>query len=209
MHASPDLTTYVVMCSPEVVQSILPKLTDLLPLLLQHRLQPVTKITQEEANGIKAFYDFIKAKLDGPDTPFRYRKVLTMLQAALFEMMDIRMVRESAEGIVHTRKEEIMARFILSVNENFRRERQVVFYAKQLCITPKHLSTVVKETSGRTAGEWIDNYVMMEARMLLRTTDLTVQEITSRLNFSNQSFFGKYFKHHAGVSPTAFRLAGK
>ena len=63
----------------------------------------------------------------------------------------------------------------------------------------------VKEASGRTAGEWIDHYVVMEAKMLLGSTDLTVQEISSKLNFANQSFFGKYFKHNTGLSPTEFR----
>ncbi len=206
VRTSDDFESCCVLCSVNTVQSILPKLTDMLPLLMQHRLMPATELTVSEAEGIKAFYKFIKLKLDGPRTPFLHAKVLSMLQAALFEMMDIRLAREDAAGITHTRKEEIMARFILSVTENFRTERQVGFYAKQLCITPKHLSTVVKETSGRTAGEWIDSYVMMEAKMLLRTTDLTIQEITTRLNFTNQSFFGKYFKHHSGQSPTAFRL---
>lgn len=205
LDPSPDFQTYAVLCSVNVVQTILPKLTDLLPVLMQHRLMPVTRLTETEADGIKAFYKFIKLKIEEPATPFRRQKVMSMLQAALFEMMDIRLAREDAEGVTHSRKEEIAARFILSVTENFRRERQVAFYAKQLCITPKHLSTVVRETTGRTAGEWIDSYVMMEAKMLLHTTNLTIQEITTRLNFTNQSFFGKYFKHHSGQSPTAFR----
>jgi len=205
IHSTPDFQACIVVCSINTVQSILPKLTDLLPLLMQHRLMPAVQLTREEAEGIRAFYDFIKLKIEGPATPFRHHKVLSMLQAALFEMMDIRLTREDEAGITHTRKEEIMARFLISVSANFRTERQVSFYAKALCITPKHLSTVVKETSGRTASEWIDSYVIMEAKMLLRTTDLTIQEITQRLNFTNQSFFGKYFKHHVGQSPTAFR----
>ncbi|MBD5231344.1 MAG: AraC family transcriptional regulator [Bacteroidales bacterium] len=206
MESSDDFHAHVVLCSVNTVQAILPKLTDMLPTLMQHRLMPVTNLTDNEAAGIKAFYQFIKLKIDGPKTNFQKHKVLSMLQAALYEMMDIRLTRDTAEGITHSRKEEIAARFILSVTENFRRERQVAYYAKQLCITPKHLSTVVRETTGRTAGEWIDSYVIMEAKMLLRTTDLTIQEITTRLNFTNQSFFGKYFKHHTGQSPTAFRL---
>lgn len=205
VFTSSDFEAISVICSTHTVEAILPKLTDMLPMLMQHRMMPATDLTEDEAEGIMAFYKFIKLKLNGPASTFLHHKVLCMLQAALFEMMDIRLAREDASQIIRTRKEEIMARFILSVTDNFRQERQVAFYAKQLCITPKHLSTVVKETSGRTAGEWIDSYVMMEAKMLLHTTDLTIQEISSRLNFTNQSFFGKYFKHHAGISPTQFR----
>ena len=100
-----------------------------------------------------------------------------------------------------------MAKFILAVSEHFRTHRQVNYYANKLCISAKHLSSVVKEISGRTAGEWIENYVTMEAKVLLRTTDMTIQEIATNLNFLNQSFFGKYFKHITGVSPTAYRKA--
>lgn len=98
-----------------------------------------------------------------------------------------------------------MAKFILAVSENFRENRQVNYYADRLCITSKHLSSVVKEISGSTAGEWIENYVTMEAKVLLRTTDLTIQQIATKLNFNNQSFFGKYFRHITGMSPTAYR----
>ena len=98
-----------------------------------------------------------------------------------------------------------MAKCILAVSEAFREERQVASSAHKRCITPKQLSSVVKEISGRTAGDWIENYVVMEAKVLLKTTDMTIQEIAAYLNFANQSFFGKYFKHQTGVSPSVYR----
>ena len=128
-----------------------------------------------------------------------------MLQAALYEMMDIHQKNSERIDNQRSRKEEIMAKFILAVSEEFRTQRQVAYYARKFYITPKHLSAVVKEISGRTAGDWIENYVVMEAKVLLKTTDKTIQEITLMLNFANQSFFGKYFKHHTGLSPTAYR----
>ena len=200
-----DFGSQAVICSPRVVEHILPKLTSMLPIIMQHRMAPVTDLTPEEAAAISSFYTFVKLKLDGPPTTYQRHKVLCMLQAALYEMMDVRMSHFELQEQKQSRKEEIMARFILSICKHFRTERQVGFYAKQLCITPKHLSSVVKEASGRTAGEWIDHYVVMEAKMLLGSTDLTVQEISSKLNFANQSFFGKYFKHNTGLSPTEFR----
>ena len=103
------------------------------------------------------------------------------------------------------RKEDVFYRFLLLVEANFQMERSVNFYADSLNITPKHLSAVAKETSGHTAGEWIDSYVVMEAKMLLNNSELSIQEISTRLNFANQSFFGKYFKHHTGMSPRAYR----
>lgn len=200
-----DFKCSVMVCSKHLVQDVLPKLTDILPLLMHHRAEPVTQLKDDDAEGIRTFLKFIRAKLRGPRTPFLKQKVNCMLQAALYEMMDINQQTAQPTENPKSRKEEIMAKFLLTVSEEFRTQRQVSYYAHKLFITPKHLSSVVKELSGRTAGDWIDNYVIMEAKVLLKTTDMTIQEIAVCLNFPNQSFFGKYFKHHTGFSPTAYR----
>ena len=202
---SPDFRCAVVACSKRVVDDVFPRLTDILPILIHHRTEPVTQLSDSEADDIFSFYSFLRSKLKGPRTTFLKQKVLCMLQAALYEMMDIHQKNSERIDNQRSRKEEIMAKFILAVSEEFRTQRQVAYYARKFYITPKHLSAVVKEISGRTAGDWIENYVVMEAKVLLKTTDKTIQEITLMLNFANQSFFGKYFKHHTGLSPTAYR----
>ncbi len=85
------------------------------------------------------------------------------------------------------------------------RERSVAFYAGKMFISPKYLSLVIKETTGRTAAEWIDDYVILEAKNLLRFSGKNVQQIAYELNFPNQGSFGKYFKHLTGLSPTAYQ----
>lgn len=205
LSCSTDFHCKTVFCGRNVIEKVLPRLTSMLPMIMQHRMTPVQQLSEKEAEGLNSFYNFLRLKLEDEPSPFQEQKVLCMLQAALFEIMDIRIAHTNVMPQKHTRREEIMARFILSVCNHFHDERQVGFYAKELCITPKHLSSVVKEISGRTAGEWIDHYVVLEAKMLLGSTDLTIQEISSQLNFANQSFFGKYFKHHTGVSPSEFR----
>lgn len=192
-------------CSRQIVEDVLPKLTDLLPLLMHHRTAPVKSLSDKDAEGINDFFNFMKTRLEGPTTPFLKQKVSCVLQALLFEMMDIMSSSGKLTGARKSRKEEIMAKFIILVSENFRQFRNLGFYSDKLCITPKHLSSVVKEISGHSAGDWIDYYVIMEAKVLLKTTDLTIQEISSKLNFANQSFFGKYFKHITGVTPSNFR----
>lgn len=194
---------HILACSKHIVEEVIPKLTDLLPLIIRNRTEPVTKLSAEDAVALQEFYRFLNAQLDSPRTPFLKSKILCILQAALYEMMD-RCVSHR-KVLPRTRKEEIMAQFLISVGENFMTHRQVSFYADKLCITSKHLSAVVKEISGRTAGDWIENYVVMEAKVLLKSTDLTIQEIANRLNFNNQSFFGKYFRHLTGESPTNYR----
>ena len=202
---SDDSHAQIIACSRRMVHDVLPKLTDALPLLMRHRASPVHTLQPQQIAGLTQYYTLLRDKLSQPTTPFLKHKVVNLLQAALYEMMDIQLEREQQLEHRKTRKEEIMARFIIEVTEGFRTERQVSHYAKQLCITPKHLSAVVKEVSGMTAGEWIDHFVIMEAKVLLKTTDMTVQEISSRLNFANQGFFGKYFKHITGFTPSDFR----
>lgn len=202
---SPDVRGCTIVCSKSIVENVLPKLTDLLPLLIHHRTEPVAYLDQSDADTLKAYATLLARKLNEPPSPFQRHKVRNILQAALFELMDIHQRHTPTVFTTKTRKEEIMAKFLLLVSENFRSERQIGFYADRLCITPKHLSAVVKGISGRTAGDWIENYVIMEAKVLLKSTDLTIQEISARLNFSNQSFFGKYFKHITGVSPLKYR----
>jgi len=86
--------------------------------------------------------------------------------------------------------------------------RSVEFYADKLSLTPKYLTTVVRETSGKTAHDWIIEYVILSAKALLKSTNITIQEISDRLNFPSQSFFGKYFKQQTGMSPVEYRKNG-
>ncbi|MFC6098684.1 helix-turn-helix domain-containing protein [Olivibacter domesticus] len=104
-----------------------------------------------------------------------------------------------------SRKEDLMLRFINLVANNFKEERSVDYYAKKLFITPKYLSEVTKDVSGKTASSIIAEMVIMEAKSLLNISSLSVIEISDLLNFSDMSFFGKYFKRYTGTSPTTFR----
>lgn len=204
-ECSPDFEAKILVCSHPIVEQILPKLTELLPFILNHPMDPIITLSEVQREHLIEYYDLLQQRINGPDTPFKKMKVTCLLQSAMFEMFEIR--HSLVEGDTHkkSRKEQIMAGFIMAVSEHFREHRDVAYYADRLCITPKHLSAVVKEISGRPAGDWIDQYVIMEAKVMLKTTDYTVQQISSILNFANQSFFGKYFKHIVGMSPSAFR----
>ncbi len=96
-------------------------------------------------------------------------------------------------------------RFITLVQQNFKKERFLSFYADKLEITPKHLSRTMKSLTGFTAVEWIERFVVLEAKVLLKSTNLPIQQIADELNFPSQSFFGKYFKKNMGMSPKEFR----
>ena len=95
--------------------------------------------------------------------------------------------------------------FMLLLGANYKKERSVGFYAAQMHLSPKYFTTLIKRTSGQTAADWINHYVILEAKNLLKYSTMNVQEIAYSLNFPNQSFFGKYFKHHTGMTPSQYK----
>lgn len=103
-----------------------------------------------------------------------------------------------------SRREEIFGRFLACVQQNYREHRDLQFYADQLCLSVKYMSRAVYEHSHRHPSQWIREYVILEAKALLRTGRYTVQQVADALNFPNQSFFGKYFKDAVGCSPKNF-----
>ena len=103
------------------------------------------------------------------------------------------------------RRNNYVRDFIKLVHQHHKRERSVAFYASKLFISSKYLSSLVREASGRSAAEWIDEYVILEAKNQLRFSGKNIQQIAYDLNFTNQSAFGKYFKHLTGMSPTEFQ----
>lgn len=195
----------VIGCNLEMIESIMPKLSGLLPLLIHNPIEAVSKLSDENSLDIQEYMRIIEEKLRTNDSPMKRLKVSHLIQAMLCEIIEKHYV--SKDGVVkpQSRKEEILSKFIIEVLQNFRKERSVSFYANRLCVTPKHLSAVAKEITSHTAGELIDHYVIMEAKIMLAETPLTIQEIANKLNFANQSFFGKYFKHLSGYSPSDFR----
>lgn len=192
-------------CNLEMIESIMPKISGLLPLLIHNPIESVSLLSEENSYDIQEYMRLIGEKLKAVDSPLKRTKISNLIQALLCEIIEKHYV--SKEGIEkpQTRKEEILSKFILEILQNFRSERSVAFYADRLCVTPKHLSAVSKDITGHTASELIDHYVIMEAKIMLAETALTIQEISNKLNFANQSFFGKYFKHLSGYSPSTFR----
>lgn len=102
-------------------------------------------------------------------------------------------------------KRMVFEQFLRLVSEHYSEHRQMAFYADKLCLSPKYLSKLVKEVSGKHAPEWIEDYVILEAKHLLKYSNMPVKEVVYRLHFSNQTVFYKYFKEHTGMTPSEYR----
>ncbi len=112
---------------------------------------------------------------------------------------------DEGESQTTGRSRMIFEQFIRLAGEYHTRYRNVGFYADKLCLTPKYLSKLIKNASGRSAPEWIDAFVILEAKNMLKYSDSSIKEIVYRLNFPNQSVFYKFFKCRTGMTPSEYR----
>lgn len=186
----------------------LPKVGNVLSLFFFLKDYPCFDLSGREQEIIQEYHAFIRKRLKNKEDMYRREVVMGLMQGFFFELCNIFKNHAPTGGAAvknKSRKEYIFERFYETLIESYQSERSVKFYADQLCLTPKHLSGVVKEVSGKTVGEWVDELVILEAKALLNSSSMNIQEIADRLNFANQSFFGKYFKHYTGMSPKDYR----
>ncbi|MBE6248779.1 MAG: helix-turn-helix domain-containing protein [Prevotella sp.] len=204
-EASPDFECLCIMLTTEYYHGFVQDVKNVSSLLLFSMNNPVVPLTSKEIQVFTNYFETIREKM--ADTSHHYRSPLVkaLLLAMFYDMSNVIYRVERQGNWKHTRAEAIFAHFIRLLEENFRTQHRVSWYAEQLCITPKYLSEIVKKISLRTPNEWIDSYVILEARVLLKNTTKSIKEITDELNFPNQSFLGKYFKEHVGVSPSEYR----
>ena len=168
--------------------------------------QSIIPLSSEERDETLAIYHAMWRKVEQPDYAFTRDALNGYMQVLACNgyqwMLNRR--KQMEHKPVESRSEQLFERFVELVQRHFRQERAISFYASQLCITPKYLSRRVHEASGRYAGEWIRDCVILEAKALLKSKAYTVQQISEQLNFPNPSFFGKYFKATAGCSPRKY-----
>lgn len=113
---------------------------------------------------------------------------------------------KSVESAASTSRSRLLfEQFIALVAKYHDRYRNVGFYADKLCLTPKYLSKLIKNATGKSAPEWIDAYVILEAKNMLKYSNDTIKEIVYKLNFPNQSVFYKFFKARTGMTPSEYR----
>ena len=167
---------------------------------------PLLQLTDDQREEILSIYHAMRAKIQQPDFIYK-REVLDGYMQVFYYCMCQAMTPyvEQQDAVRGTRKKEIFDRFIEVLRENYTSQRAIGFYADRLCMTPKYLSQVVHSVSGRHAGDWIRDYVILEAKALLKSGRYSVQQVSDMLNFANQSFFGAYFKRSVGCSPSAYR----
>lgn len=197
-----DFSSGVIVLSKRISESLFMFMNGS-PLASAANRHPVVPISPDILPEFKKFFEETRSLLSDISNPYGSQALLFHL--LLFINKTGYKCYESFSDEVLSRQGRISDQFLQLVLDNFRKERFLEFYADKLQITPKHLSRTVKQQTGYTAVDWIERYVILEAKVLLKSSNLTIQQISDELNFPSQSFFGKYFKKLTGMSPKEFR----
>ena len=202
-YLSEDFSGLFIVMSKKFTDGLMPSAQDRLPLFLSVQDNPAVPLTEKELKAMVVYFQMLQQIVKLQDHPYRI-DVVRYLTLAFFYGAALQFHPQS-EDKKKSHQEILVEKFLSLVKANYKQQRGMEFYADKLFLTPKHLSKVMKETTGKSASDWIDDYVILEAKALLKSTNMTVQQVGDELNFPEQSFFGKYFKRVVGVSPREYK----
>lgn len=204
---SEDFDANIIVMSRRFIDSIMIYLNGSIPFRIDAKRNPIVHYSDVERPMIGILVNGLRKIITDKENPFRLQVTQHMMMAIFYSSERPRELREGGD-VLRTNADVLSKQFMELVRENFRKERQLKFYSDAMCITPRYLSRVVKECTGSSAADWIERYVILEARALLKSTNMTIQQISDELNFPSQTFFGKYFKRRVGMSPKEYRRVG-
>jgi AraC-like DNA-binding protein len=171
---------------------------------------PCINLSEKEANLSYSYLRLVNTILED-ETIKSKKEIISGLVSSVFYFLGSiwsQRINEASKQLsskASTRAKVTFDQFIKLVTEHHSTERNMTFYADKLFLTPKYLSKLVKSISGRSAPDWINSFVILEAKNMLKYSDMTIKGIVYKLHFANQSVFYKFFKSHTGMTPSEYR----
>ena len=213
---SPDMRAVLLGGDVEDVMQVLDKVTDTDNVLLI-RSNPTIAVTDAELESLMLYIRLYmeNSKRMSSDDVRKNRRLFhvcriqnnSLYNCFALEVIKIFAGRTLQNKDIPDRKDEIFGKFITMMCANYREQHEVAYYAESQYLSCRYFSSIVKMTSGKTPMQWITMMLLAEAKNLLLHSSLLIKEISDRLNFPNQSYFGKWFKKQTGVSPQDFKSA--
>lgn len=208
IHDSIGVEGYALLLSSDYLDELQIELRLRTDTYMHVRQNAVTRLPREEIVELRPYFTLLQKYLRKNDP----HVVKGLVLAVSYTIISLRRKYGTAttfeNPVNEPRAQQIFDRFIYLLDIYHTKERCLKFYADKMALTPKHMSLMVKNFSGRNALEWLNEYVVLEAKLMLNYTTMTIQEISYRLNFPTQSAFGKYFKQQVGVGPKQYRAGG-
>lgn len=203
-----DFSGYLIFVSRKLLEGVMGDLHKVSNMFVFAHENPVLRVGEHSAMMLSKYLKILQLVMEDETHAYRQQEVAAILTGIVYEAANASSLSHAQEATARTRAEYVFKQYISLVEEHFRYIRRVGWYSEQMDITPKTLLEIVKRVSNRTPNEWLDIYAINELRQLVRHTDLSMKEISERLNFSNQAAMGKFFKEHVGVSPSRYRQNG-
>jgi AraC-like DNA-binding protein len=202
-YVSEDFEGFFVVMSKQFTENLFHDLQDKFSVLRSVQDTSTFTLGEQEMEAMLSYYTMMKRAVEARDNPYRMEMARHLTKAFFYGIGFY--LHKKVDGKTKTKHELLVETFLGHVRDHYKEQRGVEFYADKMCLTPKYLSKVIKENSGMSANDWVDNYVVLEAKALLKSTSMTIQQISDELNFPSQSFFGKYFKRLVGVPPSEYK----
>lgn len=152
-----------------------------------------------------SLFNYCQEIIEDKENKFRKQLIKNILNTMFLEVSNILLAENRTPNKTDGLNSNIFVSFMKNVELNFEKERGIKFYADKAFLTPKYFSSMIFCLTGKHAKDWIDEYTILEIKAMLKSTSLTVQQISYELNFATPSHFSRYFKHHTDVSPTQYR----
>lgn len=214
VEASEDLYGIMMSVDFNVVQPLLMKITNV-DSLLNVRQRPVTNLSEHDIKAINNYIKLYQAHLQlSKQFEEEEKKRFWQLNNLQIENIKLNLLlqiiiafADAENGLKNTvnRKDDIVRKFLNNLKDFYLTQHEVSFYANMQCISMRYFSTVIKQQTGQTPSQWITSVLVKEAKRLLTETNLSVKEISEKMNFPNQSYFGKWFKTQMGMAPLKFK----
>lgn len=206
-NSSDDFLGYAIATNTKVLMGI--QMADVVKSYVNISNNPIIPITDEQIQTVIELCEMLKNKRSKKDHPFEKEISKSLLAVLCYEISSFYQLQNNEDTPTRSRQSALFHEFLSLVDKYATERRDIAFYANKLCITPKYLSVVIKKSSGYSPAEWINRTVMLYAKTLLASSDMTIQQIAVELNFPNPSFFGQYFKRHEGITPKRYRTSNR
>ncbi len=171
----------------------------------QLRWQPVVRLQEDEGRLQNELLSLIKGFYNKKPSPNKAEMLRHLVMVMINMISEMYSELPNSKSSPKSRTHEIIDDFYQLILKHTKEHRNVNFYAEKLHLTPQYLSTFLKEKTGRSVAQWVDHILILEAKTLLKSTNLSIKEISNALNFGETSIFCRYFKRISGVSPTSYR----
>ena len=201
-QVSPDFKGNIIIVPPDLIANLDAHIT--ITYFLHSQQTPVIHLPKAERNALQDILKLTELHAARTNHPYHKEILQSILMIVLYEICAIYQHTDPIPG--ERKNETLLQEFLRLVEMNYKEQRTLTFYAQRLSLTPKYLSSAIKKLSGHSAAEWINYILLLNAKSILRRSNMTIQQTSDYLNFPNASFFGKYFKKYTGMTPREYKV---